>query len=123
MLLKIRCKYLIEIIFNHLKNKKKLNILKYNKTFLSKINITKEDFKVYDSLKEFNHRFNVEIKDIDITELDLSDINIGNIGLKYLKEMKFKYLKILDLSNEKESEGKERINNKKLSSKLISDNI
>ena len=50
MLQKIRAEYLIEMIFNHLKNKKILNILKYNKIFLYKLNITIDDFKVYDPL-------------------------------------------------------------------------
>ena len=67
-----------------------MNILKYNKIFLYKLNKTKDDFKVYESLKEFNRKFNVEIKDIDINVLDLSDMNLGNKDLEYLKEMKLK---------------------------------
>ena len=70
MLKKIRNTHIIELTFSHLRNKKKLNIIKYNNKLLSRLNITKEDFKSYIYLKEFNEKFNLIIEDVDIIELD-----------------------------------------------------
>ena len=82
MLQKIRCKYLLEIIFDNMKKRKRMKILKYNKNILSKINITKEDFKAYELLKEFNQKYNLEIEDNDVEALNLCDKNIDNVGLE-----------------------------------------
>ena len=51
---KIRSDYILDITFNHIRNKKKLNIIKYNRKLLSRLNITKEDFEAYIHLKVFN---------------------------------------------------------------------
>ena len=51
MLGKIRSAYIIDIIFNNLRNKRKLNIIKYNKKTIFRLNIKEEDFKVYSFLK------------------------------------------------------------------------
>ena len=99
MLKKIRNTHIIELTFSHLRNKKKLNIIKYNNKLLSRLNITKEDFKSYIYLKEFNEKFNLNIEDVDIIELDLSNHLIGNEGLEYLAKIKFNKLRILDLSD------------------------
>ena len=76
MLNDIKSKYILFIIFDTIKNRSKLNIIKYNKFLLDKLNITKKDFKVYELLKEFNKEFNLNIRDIDIEELDLNKKNI-----------------------------------------------
>ena len=99
MLKKIRNTYILELTFSHLRNKKKLNIIKYSNKLLSRLNITKEDFKAYLNLKEFNEKYNLNIEDVDITELDLSNHHFGNEGLEYLTKIKFNKLKILDLSD------------------------
>ena len=39
-----------------LEQKKKLNIIKYNKKILKKLQIIKEDFKVYEIIKELNEK-------------------------------------------------------------------
>ena len=101
MLKKIRNTYIINLIFSHLRNKKKMNIIKYNNKLLSRLNITKEDYKAYINLKEFNEKYNLNIEDIDITELDLSNLYFGNEGLEYLTKIKFNKLRILDLSDNK----------------------
>ena len=36
-----------------MKNKRKLNVIKYNKRILARLNISKEHFKNYIKLKEF----------------------------------------------------------------------
>ena len=54
MLKKIRNAYILDLTFSHLRNKKKLNIIKYNNKLLSRLNVTKEDYKAYINLKEFN---------------------------------------------------------------------
>ena len=49
-----------------------MNIIQYNKKILSRLNIKKEDFEVYESLKEFNSKYRINIEDIDIDELILN---------------------------------------------------
>ena len=95
---KVNSKYVLKEIFGNIKNKRKLNIIKYNKRIQSKLGINKTDFKIYITLKEFNNKYNIDIDDIDITELNLSKENIGNKGLNDLAKIKFKGLNKLDLS-------------------------
>ncbi len=42
---KIKCVYIVEIIFNHLEDNKKLNIMKYNKYLQDRLNIDIDDYK------------------------------------------------------------------------------
>ena len=65
MLDKVRSKYIIEKIFGNIKNKRKLNIIKYNKRILLRLNINREHFKKYILLKEFNKKFHTNIEDIE----------------------------------------------------------
>ena len=51
MLNNVKSNIIIEKIFKNLKNKRKLNIIKYNKRILSKLNINKEHFENYIILK------------------------------------------------------------------------
>ena len=98
MLNNVKSKFIIEKIFRNLKNKRKLNIIKYNKIIKAKLNINKEDFEIYMTLKEFNNKYKTNIEDIDIKELNISGINIENEGLKGLAKIKFKELNKLNLS-------------------------
>ena len=104
MLDNLKSKYIIEKIFKYMKNKRKLNMIKYNKSVLARLNIRKKHFENYISLKEFNNKYNTDIEDIDIEELNLSGKIIGNEGLKVLVKIKFKELKKLDLSYNKISD-------------------
>ena len=104
MLRKINSAFILDIILNNLRSKKKLKIVKYNKKILDRINITEEDFVVYIYLKEFNEKYNSNIEDIDITELNIKHKHLGNEGLKSLSKIKFKELKVLDLSYNKISD-------------------
>ena len=54
-----------------MRNKKKLNIIRFNKRIKERLNIAKEDYKVYELLKEFNIKYDLNIEDIDIKELNL----------------------------------------------------
>ena len=63
MLDNVKSKYIIKEIFEKIKNKRKLNIIKYNKRIKNKLDITKENFKVYITLKEFNFKYAINIKD------------------------------------------------------------
>ena len=101
MLENVKSKYIIKEIFEMIKNKRKLNIIKYNKTIQSKLNINKEDFEMCTYLKEFNQKYKTSIGDIDIRELYLSEKNINNEGLKDLIKIKFKDLKKLYLIKNK----------------------
>ena len=57
MLNKIRSKLILNIIFEKLKTRVKLKILKYNKQLLSRLNISQKDFEDFNILKEFNEKF------------------------------------------------------------------
>ena len=46
--------------------------IKYGKKLLNKLYRKTEDFKINQSLKEFNEVFNLDIQDIDKTKLGLS---------------------------------------------------
>ena len=90
MLDKVKNKYILKEIFESIKNKRKLNIIKYNKRIKSELDITKEDFEIYITLKEFNNKYNTNIEDIDIKELNLSDRYIKNEGLRDLVKLNLK---------------------------------
>ena len=92
MLNKIRSKKIMKIIFGNLKIRTKLNIIKYNKQIMNKLDISKIDFMDFNILKEFNQKFNLDIKDIDIKYFNINDTNFGNEILKNLKKLKFNEL-------------------------------
>ena len=98
MLRKIRSKYVLNIIFGKLKKRKELNLIKYNKKIIDKLNIKKNDFEDFIFLMEFNKKYNLKIKDIEIFGLNLNEKKIGNEIFEYLKKLKFKELKGLNLS-------------------------
>ena len=104
MLDKVRSKYILKEIFEKIKNKRKLNIIKYNKGIKMKLNINKEDYEVYITLKEFNNKYKTNIEDIDIKELNLNERYLGNEVLKDLSKIKLKQLKELYLSRNKISD-------------------
>ena len=92
MLNNVACNYILQQIFNNLKNRRKLKIVKYNKVLLNRLYISKEDFKAYEELKEFNKNYKLNIGDIDIQELDLLNKFIRNEGLEHLSKIGFKDL-------------------------------
>ena len=101
MLKEIKSTFILKHIFNNIKNKKKLKIIKYNKKILKRLDITIENYESYCLIKKFNSKFDLEIEDIDIKELDLIGKNITNFDLNRLKETGIKDLKRLYLcSNE-----------------------
>ena len=61
-----------------MRNRIKLNIIKYNNSITKRLNIVKKEFEAYKSLKELNLKLNLNIKDIDIEELDLNKKYIEN---------------------------------------------
>ena len=65
MLEKVKSKYILKEIFLKIKNKRKLNIIKYNKRIKIKLDINKEDFEIYITLKEFNNKYNINIEETD----------------------------------------------------------
>ena len=97
MLDNVKSKYILKEIFEKIKNKRKLKIIKYNKRINAELDINKEDFEIYITLKCFNDKYKTKIEDIDIKELNLCDKHIGNEGLKDLFKIKFKELKLLRL--------------------------
>ena len=51
MLDKMRSKYILKELFENIKNKRKLNIIKYNKRIKDKLNINKKDYEIYITLR------------------------------------------------------------------------
>ena len=98
MLDKVKSIYILKRIFEKIKNKRKLNIIKYNTRIKYKLNINKEDFEIYIVLKEYNNKYNTDIEDLDIKKLNLRDSYLGNDELKDIVKIKFKELNIIDLS-------------------------
>ena len=124
MLDKVKNKYIFEKIFRLMKNKRKLNIIKYNKRIMGRLNINKEHLENYIKLEEFNKKYNTKINDIDIKELNLKNKNIGDEGLKFLIKIEFNGLKNLDLSNNQISDINilDRVNFKELKNLDLSNN-
>ena len=87
----------MKTIFKNIHNKIKLKIIKYNKYMIRRLDIKTEDFKIYETLKEFNEKLKLNIIDIDIKELDLKYTIIGKEELELLKKVNFKDLKELNL--------------------------
>ena len=98
MLKNVRSKLILMIIFNNIKFRRKLIMVKHNKILLIKLNITNEDFKLIEELKLFNKKYKTNIEDINTNELNLSDKEINNEELENLNIYKFKKFKILDLT-------------------------
>ena len=124
MLDNLKSKYILKEILEKIKNKRKLKIIKYNKRINAELDINKEDFEIYKTLKEFNNKYKTNIEDIDIRELNLSGINIENEGLIDLAKIKFKELKELVLSGNKISDISilEKVNFKELKELYLSYN-
>ena len=124
MLDNLKSKYILKEILEKIKNKRKLNIIKYNKRTKDKLNINKEDFEIYIALEKFNNKYKTNIEDIDIKELYLSERYIGDEGLKDLVKIKFKELKVLNLSNNKISDINilEKVNFKELKELYLNGN-
>ena len=97
MLKKVKSKHIIKVIFNNIIIKRKLKIIKYNEKIKERLNITEENFNRYETLKEFNKKYNSNIEDIDIKDLNLYNKKIGNEGLKDLIKIKFNEINELDL--------------------------
>ena len=98
MLDKLKSKCILKKIFEIIKRKRKLNIIKYNKRISFKLNINKEDFEIYIILKEYNKKYNTNIDDIDSKELDLNGRHIRDEGLIDLFKIEFQEINKLDLN-------------------------
>ena len=107
MLNNVRNIKILNIILGALKRRIKLNLFKYNKKMINKLNITKEDFGQFILLKIINSKFNLDIKDIDIKELNLENKNLDNDIIEYLSKIKFNKLKVIHLEKNKISDIKQ----------------
>ena len=76
MLKNIKSNPILIVIFNNVKNKRKLKIVKYNERMMNRLNITKANFQEYEILKEFNNKYETNIEDIDIKKLKLYRKNL-----------------------------------------------
>ena len=93
MLTKINSEYILNIVFDNLKKKMKLKILKYNKNMLKLMNLGKKDFNDFLILEEINEELNTKIEDIEIKSLILRNKNLGNSKLICLNKLESKDLK------------------------------
>ena len=98
MLRKIRSKKILGIIFENLKKRVELKILKYNKKLLYKLNLSNKDFENFIYLKEFNNKYDLNLKDIEIKKLNLENKRLGNNIFEDLANMNFNYLNELNLN-------------------------
>ena len=98
MLNRVQSKYILDKIFENIRNKRKWNIVKYNKRIRDRLDIDKKIFEEYLILKEFNMKYDLNIDDFDIKELNIRRKYIRNEGFKYLSKLDFKELINLDLS-------------------------
>ena len=94
---RIKSKLILSYIFDNLRKRIKLKIVKYNKLLTEKLNVKTKDYMQYYNLKEFNQIFKLNIEDIDIAELNLNSKKIGNEGLNFLFKINFTSLKQLNL--------------------------
>ena len=99
MLNKIKSRFILSLLFENLKKRLKLKIIKINKKMLYRLNITIKDFQDYKTLKELNTKYDFHIQDIDINKIDLSNKIQGTEILEYINDINFKKLKELDLQH------------------------
>ena len=87
MLGNIKSSFIIKKIFINIDEGIKLKIIKYNKRILERLNISKEDYEVYKSLKEFNEKYKTNI-DFDCEQVSISGMKIEKEGLELLSKLK-----------------------------------
>lgn len=100
MLNQIKSLFIFKNIFEHIRKKKKLKLIKHNKQLLNKLNITKEDFKDYLVLKGLSQYYKINIQDVDVENLDLSHCYHFDKIFNLIIKIKFKNLKEINLSND-----------------------
>ena len=101
MLDNIKNKYLLQMIFDNLKKRRKLKILKYNKNFMNRLNIKTEDFQQFKLLKDINDKLNIYIEDTEQVKLILNEKKINDKGFDILSKIEFTKLKEIYLSKNK----------------------
>ena len=67
MLQKVKSNLILNNIFENIKNRIKLKIIKHNKELIKRLNVQKKDFEIYLILKEFNTRYHLSIDDVDVS--------------------------------------------------------
>ena len=102
MINNIKSNLITTTIFNLLKDKKKLKIIKHNKEMLQKLKITKEDFEVYIILKEFNDKYHLSKVDIDSKRIFLKGDVFKDEGFDYMNQIGFRDLIQINLNFYKE---------------------
>ena len=101
MLNNIKSKIVFGKIFNHLKMKIRMKIVKYNKNLLNKLDISIKNFQELGPFKEFKKIFNLNDEIEDITKLNLKK-KVENVeALKYFNQINFFNLKELYLNKNK----------------------
>ena len=105
MLNNIKSNLVLKIVFRHLKKRKKLPILKYNKNLKNKLKIQLKDYQEYLSLKAFNEKYQTKFENTNIEKLKIVGEYhhplIDDEGLKDIIKMEFTELKELILSHNK----------------------
>ena len=77
----------------------KENIINYEKDEIISLKNDKDEDNKEILLKEFNKKYDLNIKDTKIDKLDLNGKEIGNEGLEYLSKINFRELKELNLKD------------------------
>ena len=125
MLNAIKSQLIMKIIFENIKNKRKLKVIKYSNYLKNKLNISIKNYETYELLKVLNVVLDRNIEDIDIDYLGFyHPRNIQGI-LKFLSKIEFKELACLNISYNKirSIDALEKYNFKKLQVLNLSHNI
>ena len=89
MLNNIKSKNIFQKIFRNIKKVIKLKILKHNKNYLNKLNMDLKDYQEFKSIRKFNEKYKLSLKNSDETCLRLNWELIGDEGLDYLSQLEF----------------------------------
>ena len=100
MLNLIKSQTILGIIFQIVKYRTKLKIVKYSKSLMNKLNIKIKNFQDYLLLKEINHRYNLDIEDVDIEKIIISDKVLNDNFIEIISKIDFFEIKEIHLEND-----------------------
>ena len=99
MLNRIKSRTILGLIFKIIENRTKLKIVKCNMNLMNKLNIKIKNFQDYLLLKKINHRYNLNIENVDIKKLKINDKLLNDNFIENISKINFYELKELSLEN------------------------
>ena len=100
MLENIKSGLILKLIFRNINKKLQLKLIKFNRNLTYKLNIGINDYKIYQTLTEFNKKYSLKIEDNNIEKIDIIDISNNDIKeiINYMNKIEFKKLKQLSIT-------------------------